>query len=315
MSPLVLDYSDWRPSSANALKTLGVVGVARYIAPKAWAWPKAITPYEETVLQVAGLARAYVFEANTQDYLRGEARGAGQGMAARTAMQELGHGPEVPLYLAIDTDVPAANYGLALDYVRAFHQECGQVLLGLYAQGDLIELAVAAAGVTFGWQSESRSFPGNAAPTPHTVLRQNYGEQLTNFPGAYDENDVLALDWGQWPRPSTAPPPPPVIMPPAPHVIDLEEDAVKYGLVTLKPLGFGQFAGELDVGVPVKGCTVAVHGPDPHQIDPQSPDTLWPETIGATVRCQARGTKVVVTGSCPAATDTTLLAVHVTAYV
>lgn len=192
----VLDYSNWRPSSPQQLKNAGVEGVVRYIAPASWGWPKAITASELAGLEAAGLGVAFNFEAGTSDYTGGTSKGSQQGQQAAQAMHELGLTNDVPVYLSVDTDVPQSNFGLALSYIKAFHQACGHVP-GLYGEGALIEFAAGAGFCRYGWESESKAFPGNSSPTPHTVLVQQYGQQVPGLPGAYDVNQPLAADWGQ----------------------------------------------------------------------------------------------------------------------
>ena len=208
---VVLDYSNWRPPSPQALAAHGVVGVVAYIKPARFGWPKAIKKSEDVALDAAGIARAYNYENNPGDWrtLNGSVTGA----EAATAMLELGHGNDVPVYVSFDEEIQPAQFEAAAVYFRAFFAACPHPR-GAYGEGALIEYLAAHAGLVYGWESESTSFPGNNAPTPHTVLVQHYGQQLPGLPGAYDVNTVINADWGQYPRPAAPKPP----VPPKPKV-------------------------------------------------------------------------------------------------
>jgi len=75
--------------------------------------------------------------------------------------------------------------------------------------------------------------------------------------------------------------------------VEADMPTAKTKLITLAHQGFGQFRGVYDAGVPVHECQATIHGPEPKA------DGWWPHTIGATVRAQARGNRVIVTASCP----------------
>jgi hypothetical protein len=294
---IVLDYSDWRPPSPQALKAAGVTGVMRYIAPAVWGWPKAITPGELAGLIGAGIAVGFNFEKNPGDWRGGHGAGMVDGSSAAQAMRELRLGAEIPVFPSFDEEVMPGDFPTAVAYEQGFHEQCGHAR-GAYGEGALLE----ALAVTFGWESESTSFPGNQSPTVHTVLVQHFGQQLPGLPGAYDVNTVVKADWGQYPRP-TAPVPPKPSPAPVPQTggISFDMGTAKHAVINVSSAGqaLRQFFGVYDAGGLVAGCQVSMHGPDPHQADPSSPDDYWPGSIGATPRAQARGNHVVVTVDAP----------------
>lgn len=74
----------------------------------------------------------------------------------------------------------------------------------------------------------------------------------------------------------------------------------KAQLISTKHYGFGQHVGIWDTKMRnLASCQATIHGPSPKIADPKSQDDLWGWTIGATVRAQVRGTKIVVTVSTP----------------
>jgi glycoside hydrolase-like protein len=206
----VIDYSNWRPPSAQTLVQHGVTGVVRYIAPKAWGWPKAITVDELAQLHAAGLSVAFNFEKSPGDYQGGTAAGRQNGIAIDAAMVELGVPLTVPVYVSYDTEIPHSQYALVLDYHRAVLGATRGRPIDAYGQNDLLEFLAGKGVLSRGWMSESTSFPGNDSPKAHTVLQQHYGQQIAGLPGAYDMNTVISSDWGQHPRPSAPLPPKPM---------------------------------------------------------------------------------------------------------
>lgn len=210
----VLDYSNWRPAYLPA----EVVGVVRYIAPRAWGWPKAITKSELADLLHAGKSVAFNFEMNPNDYQAGFEGGHKNGMAIKTAMDELGMPIEVPVFVSYDTYVPRGAFLTCEEYHRGVITGVIGRPIDAYGENDLIEYLANKGLVDRGWMANAKAWPGNSTPTAHTVLQQYYGRQLPNLPGAYDVNDIVNADWGQYPRPTTKP------KPPAIHEIDMEND-------------------------------------------------------------------------------------------
>lgn len=83
----------------------------------------------------------------------------------------------------------------------------------------------------------------------------------------------------------------PIIAPPA--VTDLEEDAMRAAFVTLAPKGYGIFDGwwEPNLGAPPVIVGATLHGPS---IDDDGP---WPWSLGATIRAQVRGDRILITAA------------------
>jgi hypothetical protein len=201
----VLDYSNWRPPSAQALKNAGVVGVMRYIAPAAWAWPKAITTHELTDLHSAGLQVGFNFEKNPGDWNSGYTGGTQNGVAAATAMKELGIPTSIPVFFSYDEEIAPGSFPAVANY----HRGCRDAMQGrpadAYGEGALTEYLAGQGLLVRGWQSESTSFPGNSVTQPHTVLVQHYGQQVPGLAGDYDVNTIIKTDWGQYPSPVSPP--------------------------------------------------------------------------------------------------------------
>lgn len=291
---IVLDFSNWRPSSPQALKAAGVDGEIAYIKPMRFNWPKAIKPAELAANIAAGVATAFNYENNPGDWRGGAAAGTNNGAEAAEAMRELGLGPDVPLYVSFDEEIQPAEFPAAEVYYKAFVAACGHPIMGGYGENDFTEWLAAHDGLRYGWESESESFPGNDGPKAHTVLVQHFGEQVPGLPGAYDVNTTVHDDWGQYPRPTA---PAPVSVQTGGITHDMAN--AKSQLITTAPLGFGQFVGIFDAGAPVTFAQATVQGPDPHQADASSKDDLWPASIGATARVNVRGNHVVVTVDAP----------------
>jgi hypothetical protein len=83
----------------------------------------------------------------------------------------------------------------------------------------------------------------------------------------------------------------PIITPPA--SIDLEESTVRNAFVTLAHKGYGIFEGwwEPGLGAPPVIVGATLHGPS---IDDDGP---WPWSLGATIRAQVRGDRILVTAA------------------
>ena len=88
--------------------------------------------------------------------------------------------------------------------------------------------------------------------------------------------------------------------------VDLSK--AKAGLVQTTHKGLGQFEGVFEANLPLYDCQATLHGPYPES------DGWWETSLGATVRAQVRGTKVVVTVDAPSWKDgSPVPAVHVLA--
>lgn len=311
---IVIDFSNWRPSSPQALKKAGVVGVYRYLMPASRGWPKAITKAELDGYLAVGLQVAFNFETSTDAWRHGYDGGVADGTLAGTAMRELGLGSAVPVAPSFDEFIRPNDFPLAADYARGFQRACGHEA-NAYGEGALIEYLAAQGLCNQGWLSESTSFPGSAAPTPHTALWQHYGRVVGGLPGSYDVNEVIKPDWGQYPRPTVAlpVPPKPLNIPTTPGGVTHDMANAKTQLIKTTGVGLGQFIGVYDAGAPVTAAQATVQGPDPHVADTSSKDDLWPFSIGADARVNVHGNKVVVTVNAPNCKTDSGPSVYVTA--
>jgi hypothetical protein len=187
----------------------GCQGVIRYVAPKSWGWPKAITRRELDWLFSNQMKVGFVWEMDINTWRGGFTAGSNHGQSVNIALSELGV-QGTPVYVAYDTAIQAFDFSLAQQYHMGFNASIGYNA-DLYAEGALIEFFVGKGIALRGWESMSRSFPGNQYPTAHTVLQQQYGKEIPNLPQyAYDYNAVLKDDWGQHGyAPTPEPPQPP----------------------------------------------------------------------------------------------------------
>lgn len=193
----VLDY-ETPPASPQVMMAHGVIGAVCYIAPAAWGWPKAITPPQLRANIAAGFLTAFNFEKNPNDYTAGFAGGVTTGQDIEIAMRELAMPITQPVYVSYDTDIPASAFTLAADYHRGVRSVCKNRTVDMYGENALVEYLAGLGLAQRGWMSESGSFPGNAAPTAHTVLQQHYGQTIAGLGGSYDVNTVIKSDWGQY---------------------------------------------------------------------------------------------------------------------
>lgn len=176
----IVDYSFARPDPA-ALAAQGFVGVARYLA-----WlpnSKAIDQAELDRLHAAGLAVCFVWEVGT-DWTTWDGADADRQLAA------LGVPASVPVYWAVDKDVPDGNYGLVgslLDGVNSARPR------GIYGGSGLVQYQLDHGHARYGWIAGATSW-GHGEAAPGAQLLQRVG----GAPAGCDVDDVRAADWGQY---------------------------------------------------------------------------------------------------------------------
>jgi hypothetical protein len=202
--PTVFDYSFWRPDP-HALKAAGIVGVQRYLTTTSSA--KRITKPEYDALHAAGLAVLLGFEDASTSWQGGRQAGLIHGRAARAQARALGHPDSRPIAFAIDSGDQVNNVGTAVAYVSGCVDGSGTGRQMVYAGTNVIEACWHADLITGGWQPAAASW--SQVPSNHVVLKQLTSKSFPQFPpSAYDENLVLAADWGQWPIGGFVPEPP-----------------------------------------------------------------------------------------------------------
>lgn len=206
----VLDaaYPAWTiPELANPQ----IAGVIRYVGDEASS--KNMRPREFSELVAAGVRVGTVFETSGTDYVGGYAQGVTDGRKARTAAHGLGFPDSRPIFCTVDRgDGPNPTI---VDYERGFNVGAGfgHWLEGFYGDRALAGLLFSAGVVGWYWQTNARGWPGDATDDPRAAIIQRTSKSFPQIPpGSYDESDVFATDWGQYPAPASpvpAPPPPP----------------------------------------------------------------------------------------------------------
>lgn len=227
MTSTVIDIAWDRPTTAQ-IKALGVAGVIRYFSSDP---TKNLTAAEVTDYHAAGLGVGTVFEDSATRALAGYAAGVADAQKAETQRRAVGLPADQVIHFAVDTDT---TWTAVEAYFAGAHSVLGNTADGLRRTGVYGGIKVvdgaAAAGYHYLWQTLAWSA---GQLSSHATLYQN---GRTQFAGQADVNQVLAADWGQYPRP--VPP-----KPPAPQPTFLEDDMLAY-----LPL----IAADTDVDVPVE---------------------------------------------------------------
>jgi len=192
---IAVDFSFQKPSVAT-LKAHGVVCVIVYLTGAG----KAITQAEVESYLKAGIVTVFVFEAEANDAAGGMAAGIAHAAQARSAITALlghGWGDPQPVYFAVDENVPPSA---VTDYFVGINRGgFPRALCGAYGDGQILNYLGAAGLAAWFFQSNSKSFPGNATTIPAAHIQQKYN--ASPIPGT-DLDVLLQGDVGQWPRPT-----------------------------------------------------------------------------------------------------------------
>jgi hypothetical protein len=191
--PIVLDIAWERPTVAEILAVGNVVGVIRYASTDP---TKNLTAAEVAAYHAAGIGTAMIWETTTGRATQGYQAGVDDAGLALAQRQADGLPDDEPIYAAVDTDT---DWPSVADYFRGFHDVVGSdsqgiPLTGPYGGFHVIEGAYAD-GYRHLWQTLAWS---NGQVSSHAVL---YQDGRTALSGNADINQVLAPDWGQYPRP------------------------------------------------------------------------------------------------------------------
>lgn len=205
-----IDIAWDRPSTAS-IKASGASGVLRYLSTDP---SKNLTAAEVHDYASAGLGVGTVWETTATRATQGYQAGIDDASLADGQRKSLGLPSDHIIFFAVDTDTSWAS---AADYARGFSAVIGQSRVGVYGGLDVIDGAHGA-GYRYLWQTLAWS---RGVRSKWACLYQN-GNTL--FSGGADVNDILASDWGQFPRPAA--PKPPAPKPPAPTL--LEESVLAY---------------------------------------------------------------------------------------
>jgi Domain of unknown function (DUF1906) len=196
MTAQIIDcYSELSP---GPIKANGFLGIARYISLQPG---KCITPEEFHAYIAGGLTVVFVYEDNADDGLGGAPVGQEKGQVARQVLESCGIDPAAcAVFFGYDFNAQPSQYQACLECQRAFVASSG-CLNAMYAEGPLLRYAFP----TYGWEPGSRDWNEGVA------AGQLYQAQYSvPFEGTLiDIDNVLATDYGQWPRPTPPPQPKP----------------------------------------------------------------------------------------------------------
>lgn len=196
---IAVDFSFARPTVAE-LQKASVAAVLRYLT----GLGKAISLDELESYLTAGIPVGFVFEVGVDDVAGGAAAGtqhAQQALAALAVLRISG----CPAYFAVDEDVDPQS---AVPYFQGINAVMPPSEVGCYGEGALIVLLFQLGLATYGWLSESTSFPGYQAALNAGVVNIEQSTNNSPVPGT-DLNFILKSDFGQWPRPAPDPSPQP----------------------------------------------------------------------------------------------------------
>lgn len=198
--PVVIDLAWDRPPIAD-IKATSAIGVLRYLSTdptKNWT-PQMVRDY-----LAAGLLLGEVWETSAGRALQGYQAGVDDAHAAAAQRAADGLPTGMPVYFAVDTDTSWAAVSLYFDGAASV---LSKDLVGVYGGIRVIDGAYAA-GFRLLWQTLAWSA---GQVSPHVTL---YQDGRTALGGQADINQVMAPDWGQYPRPE-------VDMPLTPADVDL----------------------------------------------------------------------------------------------
>ncbi len=187
------------PIAAGAAKAAGYVAVARYLSQTP---AKNITRPELGAALHAGLSVILVYEDGASDVNGGVASGQAHGKVARQLLDGLGLPEDTPVvYVAVDEDLSPQLYPVALQHLQTFGQ-VARCRVGVYGPGPLIAYCQQR-DILFGWETGASSWNEGV----HVGQIAQRVEQVDVGGITCDVDDLLALDYGQWPRPSSPVPP------------------------------------------------------------------------------------------------------------
>ena len=207
---MIIDYSTYRPT-IEMLKGAGVTAVGRYIGwdsvPGYQSEGKNLTKAEADSLTSNGISVFVSFEYEAAASMKGGTQGHADGTLAGEQLAALSAPNGVTVYFAIDFDIPdfapgssdpKAKLGAAADYFAAINALHRNYEVGVYGGFYAVSRLLSAGLATMGWQTSAWS---GGQWDSRAALRQ-FGQM---WGGNADINTPLsaAIDFGQWPRPST----------------------------------------------------------------------------------------------------------------
>jgi len=228
---LGIDYA-FSPHPTTALITgTGHKFVARYMSPDVHNDQngKNLLAGELQLLLAAGLSVIVVEESTAQRMLGGHDAGVADARHGDTVVKALGMAG-MPVYFGCDFDAAPQQQDSINDYLRGAASVIGVTRVGLYSGFWPMTRAFNAGLITFGWQAYAWSAVTAGVQDPPQSTRVSVAgrefwfdlrAQVRQFDGvtiggaSCDTDEAMVGDFGQWPRPATAPTPTPQFPVPA----------------------------------------------------------------------------------------------------
>jgi Rv2525c-like, glycoside hydrolase-like domain len=190
--------------SLPAVKAAGFVGAISYASdytPKNWTqanWNQALA---------LRLSRLIVCEQGNQPALRGAAGGSHDAAIANAQADALGYSTAATMfYVAEDpSQLPSSAYPTVEAYFQAVNA-AGRRAVGAYGGWNTLNMLHSAGLITKGWMVQTWN-QGAPDPLPPWIVLVQMVNGVNTHGLPIDVDDILAVDWGQDPRPHGAPPP------------------------------------------------------------------------------------------------------------
>jgi hypothetical protein len=185
--------ADWSFSKIEPefLVERGVKLALRYIGGSP---SKRLTVLERDRLFAAGIAILLGWEQSAESPLEGATEGAKHGADAKQQAQALGYPTDMPILVAVDTDITSQTVGAAEAYVRKFAEKCKPFPIGLYGDTDIIKALQDLSQIN--WLPNASSWSNAAAPERQLVHIRQRKTVKVDLDGdgepdiAFDPNDV-----------------------------------------------------------------------------------------------------------------------------
>jgi len=181
------------PSTAQALKSSGIVAVGRYLGYGTHGWPKSLTPDELNVILNAGLSVFLIWESNpTYKGYFSYNQGISDAAFAIEDAVYLRAPNGTAIYFTVDFDAQAGDMSSVIDYFQGVKDGLGgKCLLGAYGSyAVMCALKVDKYWQTYAW-SGGQIFEGN-----HVYQYQND----TTLQGISVDLDTINYNAGCWPE-------------------------------------------------------------------------------------------------------------------
>lgn len=198
MAAVVIDYA-WSHPTIDKLKSLGAIGVARYLSQDP---AKNLSKGEYAALKNAKIAVTLVWETTANRALSGYNGGKADAQRAHQQADDLGYPKDAAIYFAVDFDASPSQRRTVLEYLKGANAGTARPV-GVYGSYYVLEDAAAANVVDYFWQTLAWS--GGKLSDNRDFLQVVAGST-----SQYDMNYVHHADWGQdvkdYQHPDTYPP-------------------------------------------------------------------------------------------------------------